>query len=115
MKAIATIILALLSLTLLGCAGSFETARSYGLSSASAESSGRERCESLDAQRTTWGAVAKGAAVLAGSGGIAALPIESEDAQTALAIGALTAGTVSIISVYVAEQKGEAWARECSR
>ncbi len=73
------------------------------------------RCESLDDARTTWGAVAKGAAVVAGASGISAVPLETEEGQIAVASVGAAAAVVGAVAVYVAEQKGEAWARECSR
>lgn len=109
------VLLVALSLTTVGCAGSFETAKSYKLPKDVSAQVDEARCRSLDDARLTWGAVAKGSAVLAGASGFTALPVEDEQAQIALAAGALTAGAVSIVSVYVAEQKGETWVRECVR
>ncbi len=102
-------------LCLVGCAVPLESARREGalLGVSSAPTPGR--CESLDDARTTWGAIAKGAAVVAGASGISALPVEDDEARLALASVGVTGALVGAVAVYVAEAKGEAWARECSR
>ena len=105
------------ALTLTGCAGTFEEARLAGApASAPAAPSPADvaYCRDLDSSRTTWGAVAKGSAALAGASGLATLPVDSERGRLALGGATLAVGAVSVVAVYVSESKGAAWVRDCS-
>lgn len=95
-----------------GCAVPLESARRDGV--LGAHPSSPDRCENLDNARTVWGAVAKGAAVAAGASGVAAIPLEDQEARIAAASVAAGAAVVGAVAVYVSESKDEAWARECA-
>lgn len=74
-----------------------------------------DRCIRLDNARTTWGAIAKGSAAVAGGTGISTIPLhDDQGAQAAMAATAAGAAALGAVAVYVAEQKGATWARECS-
>jgi hypothetical protein len=105
---------ACLALVLTGCAGSFEEARlvRHGNVAAAPPS---QRCVSLDSQHRAWGAVAKGAAFASGASGLATIPVRSDAARDALAVGSVIAGITAATSVYVAEDTAAAWARECAQ
>ncbi len=105
--------LALLAFGLTGCAGTFEEARLVAASPESKLDVGY--CRKLEDRRITWGAVGKGSALLAGASGLATLPVESSDTRLAVGGAALGAGVIAAASVYVSEQAGEAWVRDCSR
>lgn len=97
-----------------GCSVSLEGARRES-GVLGADSTPSERCIQLDNARTTWGAVAKGAAVVAGGTGVSTIPLHDEQgAQVAMAATSAAAAAVGAVAVYVAEQKGDAWSRECS-
>lgn len=108
------VVIVLLLLSFTGCAGSFEEARlaRAPLRSASPPTA---RCISLDSQHRTWGAIGKGAAVLAGAEGIATWPVNSHDAQVGLAVGAGLTAAVAATAVYVSEDAGSTWVRECGQ
>jgi hypothetical protein len=113
----AKIALLLLSLPL-GCAGSFEEARLAGAiqSKLGAPSERNQtRCESLDSRAGTWGAVAKGAAILASASGLTTVPVRDPDARSALVAGSVTAAAVAAGSFAVAERAATAWAQECGQ
>jgi len=111
-----------LVLATVGCAGSLERARADGAVLAAgvdraapeAEAARVDRCERLDRQHRTWGAVAKGVAVLAGASGLSTLPVDDPEAQTALAIGAVAAGAAAAGAVALSEGAAASWARDCS-
>lgn len=111
------VLLAALSPLLSGCAGTFEEARLAGAPSAGAQVATVDvgYCRQLDSSRTTWGAVAKGSAALAGASGIATIPTDSDRGRVALASATLAAGAVSVVAVYVSEAKGAAWVRDCGQ
>ena len=114
----ATLLVLLLgALTLSGCAGTFEEARLAGPAAAAPavpSPSDVAYCRELDSSRTTWGAVAKGSAALAGASGLATLPVDSERGRLALGGATLAVGAVSVVAVYVSEAQGAAWVRDCS-
>ena len=97
------------------CSGSLEAARS----SADVETSGPARdltrCYKLDDRKTFWGGVGQGGVVLSGGAGLATVPVDDPDAQTALAISSAGVAAVAAIALYVSESSGESWARECAR
>jgi hypothetical protein len=103
-------------LLITGCAGSFEEAKLAGVDTArrGAVAAPSERCQSLDDQHRIWGGIGKGAAVLAGAEGIATWPVKDDRIETGLAIGAGVSAAMAAGAVYVSEQAGESWARECS-
>ena len=102
---------------IVGCAGSFEESRLAGLDpqARAAAAPRSERCMSLDDAHRTWGAIGKGTAVLAGAEGVATWPVKSDDAKIGLAIGAGVTAAVAATAVYVSEDYGTTWARECSQ
>jgi hypothetical protein len=74
-----------------------------------------QMCASLDATHRTWGAVAKFSGVVAGAGGLATLPIDSDEKalRASVAISALLIGGLSAASVYVEQDAAGAYARDC--
>jgi hypothetical protein len=94
-----------------GCAGSLEASR-HELGAAPASSA--ERCASLDNTRRTWGGVAKASAVLAGGAGVSTIPATDNKLETGLAISSVVVGAVAAAAVYVSEDAGNSWARECA-
>ncbi len=114
----ATLLVVLLgALTLSGCATTFEEARLAGAPAAAPAAPSPADvayCRELDSSRTTWGAVAKGSAALAGASGLATLPVDSERGRLALGGATLAVGAVSVVAVYVSEAQGAAWVRDCS-
>ena len=115
-------LLLFLMLTLLGgCAVPLEQARSTSLGArhlAAGETVSTEldlRCKKLDNQRTTWGAMGKGAAALAGGSGVSTIPLDGHrDAQIAMAATSAGLAAFSLTALYVEGKKEEAWARECA-
>jgi hypothetical protein len=104
-----------------GCAGSFEEAKVTGRiqrvtlgAPPQAAPIPSSRCVSLDDGRRLWGGIAKGAAIAAGAGGIATIPIEDKTGRVIIASGALVVAVVAGVAVYVSEDYGTTWARECS-
>ena len=100
------------------CAGSFEEAQLAGLKAklptAVAAIAPSARCVSLDSQHRTWGAIGKGAAVLAGAEGLVAIPIDSKGGRIALATGTAVTAAVAATAVYISEDAATTWAEECS-
>lgn len=113
----AALLLIGLGLSQVCCTGSLQQAQASGVKARQVRllaPGSAERCQTLDDRRITWGAVGKGAAVLAGASGISTLPVDDERADIGLAAGALTMAAVAAVAVVVEEGAGEAWARECS-
>jgi hypothetical protein len=109
----------LLSVLVVGCAGSFEEARLAGLRARSPDKSvavaPSERCQSLDNQHRTWGGVAKVSAVLAGAQGLSAIPVDDKTARIGLAAGTAVTAAAAAGAEYLSEGAAESWARECSQ
>ena len=114
-----TLLLLVFAAWLSGCSSTLTQAKADGAAMRAAGELGTEqpteRCDKLDSQRTTWGAVAKGAAAAAVVAGGSTIPVSSDDreAQVGLAITAGVAATTAAVAVYVEEQKTAAWVREC--
>ena len=114
----ATLFIVLLS----GCTVPLEKARTAGIeerkelgSAAPSAAESSDYCRRLDSSRTTWGAIAKGSALVAGGSGVSTIPLDdSREGQIALASTAATAAVVGGVAYYIAEKKGETWARDCS-
>lgn len=73
-------------------------------------------CAALDNTHRTWGAIAKFSGVVAGSGGLATLPLTSDDDKTArIAVGvsAVVIGGIAAAAVYVEEDAASTWSAEC--
>lgn len=113
----------LAALLLCGCAGSLESGRvsayaanpSLGSAPAAALAGDRDpvRCASLDDQRRTWGALAKGTAMLGGASGIATFPVDRERYERALIVSSAVLAAFSAAAFYVSESAGDSWAAEC--
>ncbi len=110
------------SLLLLGCSGTLTEAHSAGIAD-KYDKDFREvgyapssRCSQLDGRRSTWGAVAAGAAVLSGVSGISTLPVpdDQREAQIGLASGALAMAALAAVAVAVEQSADASWVRECS-
>lgn len=94
------------------CAGSLERARSQpklGASSATAE-----RCIALDDRRAFFGAAGKTLAILGGASGLSTIATDDERLETGLAIGSMGAAALAAGAVFVSEQAGTSWSRECA-
>lgn len=117
MNRLAIFLLGLLTLLACSCSASLESQRALGQKSLGviAPAPLNERCVALDDRRVTWGAIAKGAAVLGGGAGLATIPVEDKDAQMGLAAGTAAMAAVAAIAIYVQEGADESWARECSQ
>jgi hypothetical protein len=111
------ILLLLAMLSPLGCAVSFEEARLAGPAprSSAAPAAQADYCRSLDNERMTWGAIAKGSAVLSGASGVSTIPVEDDGGKIALAATSTGLAALAVVAFYVEEGKGEAWVRDCSQ
>ena len=121
-----TVSLLLLVILLPGCAGSLQAAkldgapaRSTALKAAPDAVAVTTRCQALDSSRTTWGGIAKVSAALAGGSGIASIPLDDgkrdeHRLKLGFEVGAVAFAAAAAGAFYVAEAKGETWARECS-
>lgn len=107
----------------LGCAGTFEEARLAGIQRGKvlAAAPDVQRCRELDDARIRAGAMAKGAAVVAGVSGAGAGVVgvvDGEPVPRAVIIGAggvaVAAGAVAAYELVAAEGYGAAWVRECT-
>ena len=121
MKQISLLVLLVLS----GCAGSLEQARG---STKTVATDGRpsrtlHRCHQLDHEHAVWSGVSKGAGVLGGLQGVAAVEAtghgitsvkQSKEASVGLALGALAFAALSVGAKEVSDKRAEAWARECA-
>ena len=104
-------------LLLAGCVGSFEEARLAGVAakpSGATPAPPSEYCQSLDSQRRWWGGAGQGAAALAGAQGLVAIPVESDRVELGLAIGGAAMGAASVGALWVSNDAGETWARDCA-
>lgn len=120
----ACIVMAISGLT--GCAGSLESGRdTLAAKRASdqrmaAQTGGpvaplnEPYCQSLDAQRRTWGAFAKGSALLGGGAGVAAIEVDKRWKEQSLAISAAVFAALAAASTYFSEDAGTTWAEQCS-
>lgn len=110
-------------LTLPGCAGSLEQARSAphpsstGPLLAAAADQGRDdaRCTELDDRRTFWGAIATGATALGGGAGLSTIPVENRDLQIGLASGVVLSAAVAATAMYIERSSTESWTQECAQ
>ena len=76
-----------------------------------------ERCRSLDSSRGVWSAVAKGTGALGGTAGLAAVAdiVDDEKAKDALIITGIGLAAASIASMTWADNRTDAWTRECAQ
>jgi hypothetical protein len=106
-----------LAFILTGCVGSFEESRLAGAETralASTPEPPSEYCQSLDSQRRWWGGIGQGAAVLAGTEGLVAIPVESDRIELGLAIGGAAMGAASVGALWLSNDAGDTWARDCA-
>lgn len=105
-------IVAMSALLLASCSGTFEEARA----SISASTAPRDavRCASLDASHAYWTGAAKGLAFAAGTSGLAVIPVNDQRGEVALSVAGVTIGAMAVASTYIADARGESWARECT-
>ena len=112
-----------LTLTLPGCAGSLEQARSAPhpsstgplLAASSDQSRDDARCTELDDRRTFWGAVSVGATALGGGAGLSTIPVENRDLQIGLASGVVVSAAVAATAMYIERSSTESWTQECAQ
>lgn len=73
-------------------------------------------CRRVDRAQATWGAIGKGAATLAGGGGLAVLPIDQEEKGLRISVAgaALAFAAFSVGALYAHDGYAETWARDCS-
>ncbi len=73
-------------------------------------------CAGLDNQHRAWGAVAKFAGVLSGSGGLATLPISDDQKTLRFSVGISSAvlGALAVTAVYIEQDAAATWAKRCS-
>lgn len=106
-------------LLLSGCVATFEESRLAGMPpklAAAQTPEERKTCRELDDSRIFWSALGKGSGAIAGGAGVSTIPFEdSRDARIALASVSAGAAALAVTSLYVADQKGAAWARDCSQ
>lgn len=117
---VSLVVLVLAALMSFGCVASFEEAKlvnpHYARALSAANPTGpSERCIELDNARRTWGAIAAGAGVLTGAGGLATIPVEDQGARIGIAAGAVAAAVVAGVSLAEVEGIGVTWVRECSQ
>lgn len=74
-----------------------------------------DACIGLDNTHRTWGAIAKFSGVIAGGGGLATLPIDTDQktARITVATSALVLGGISAAAVYIEQDAAGAYAKEC--
>ena len=74
-------------------------------------------CAGLDDAHRAWGAIAKFAGVLSGTGGLATLPISDEQKTLRFSVGISSAvlGALAATAVYIEQDAAATWAKECSR
>ena len=123
MRALRAALLAL-AVACAGCAASFNESAMIGKQEraiASANLAGvavvqstppTARCVSLDDARRNWSAVAKGAAVIAGSSLIASWPVDDKTSRIVLLSTGTLVALVGGVAVYVSEDLGATWSRE---
>lgn len=112
---------ALLTLSAVGCGGSFEEAKIGGLKDRGdigARPPPTERCITLDDRRQFYGGTAKGTALLGGATGLAALPIDEDtehgrEIKISLAVGGLVMGGIAITAQTIADTASKSWVAEC--
>ena len=107
-------------LTLPGCAGSLEQARSAPpsgplLAASPSQSRDDARCSELDDRRTWWGAVSVGATALGGGAGLSTIPVENRDLQIGLASGVVLSAAVAATAMYIERSSTESWTQECAQ
>jgi len=74
-------------------------------------------CSGLDRDHRTWGAVAKFAGVVAGSGALASVPV-GDDQKTlkwSIGVGAVLIGGLAAAAVFVEQDAASTFAKECTR
>lgn len=102
-----------------GCVATFEESRLVGMPpkvAATQDPEDRQACRELDDSRIFWSAIGKGSGAIAGGAGVSTIPFEDyRDARIALASVSAGAAALAVTSLYVADQKGAAWARDCSQ
>jgi hypothetical protein len=105
---------------LLGCSVSLEGARAQGAADRRAGATlaaPSGRCESLDSRHRWGGAVAAGAALLAGGSGLSGVAVDREDNEWryGLAAGAVGAAALAAGAELYARDAASSWARECQQ
>lgn len=121
-KAAPLLVLAFFGFVVSACAGSLEMSKKAGTTARLSAAPGvmavssPERCESLDDQSRTWGAIAKSAAVLSGAGGISSIPISSDqkELRTGVVITSVALAGLAALAVGIEEGATNTWARDCS-
>lgn len=73
-------------------------------------------CIQLDKDHRIWGALAKFSGALAGTGGLATLPIpeDQKTARVSVGISAAVMGAFAAAAVYVEQDAASTWAKQCS-
>ena len=116
MIGIRLVLAVLITATFAGCAPSLEAARARSPEPTVGAAAARDdaRCRRLSRNESVLRYVSVGSAVLGGGSGLATIPVDDPDAQTALAISAAGFGVVAGTSEAVRAEIGADWARECA-
>lgn len=101
------------------CMFPFEEARivSLGPPSASGSASSPAKrdpseCETLDKQKTYWGAAAKGLGLAGGAGGLTALKLSDDKLRDGIAIGSGVAAALGVFSLAMGEWYSAQWVKK---
>lgn len=75
------------------------------------------RCQALSDRHALWTSIAEGAGLLAGGGGVATIPIDSESkaARIGVASTAVGVGAFAAFSAKMAAASAESWSNECGK
>jgi hypothetical protein len=73
-------------------------------------------CVALDKDHRTWGALAKFSAALAGTGGLATLPIDPDEktARVTVGVSAAALAAFAAAAIYVEQDAATTWATRCA-
>lgn len=71
-----------------------------------------ERCESLSDRASLWGAIGTGGAIVAGAGGLAAIPDTSKDARVAITVASVAVGALAAAATLVSKSASESFVSE---
>jgi len=96
------------------CAVSLESSRRTLPVSFGATAEPSLHCQGLDRDRSTWAAVAAGAALLTGSSGIATIPTGDDTGRIALASTGVAGAVVGAVALAFEHSATEAWSRDCA-
>lgn len=103
--------------TQVACVGSHGDARYAGMQERGkigAKPTPSPYCQSVDARRDTWGAIAKGLALVSAAVAASVAAWKDSDKKDAAAIGAASGTAVSGGVFFYSETQGKLYARDCT-